>query len=277
MLQKYLEHVEKRNKRPVKDTRSYSEISDEMENELKERVSRRNVRVVAYFNPKMFADQRNRSRRWLEKLENFQIDLNRRLLSPSNSRGRDSIIAEIDRFIRRKDLINCFEVSVERQCIGKKNPWQVSIRRNEELWKKKQQYDGFCILVSYIDCKLTASQICTLYREKDVVEKDFQTIKSILKLRPIRHYIDYKVNAHVTICMLSLFIERKLKEIIGEEISAKKALELLKTCYLNQFDLDDNSFYSITSLSADQKKLLKKINMTYLGDDDYLTERIKTP
>jgi len=50
------------------------------------------------------------------------------------------------------------------------------------------------------------TELCRTYRAKDAVETDFQVIKSLIKLRPVRHRTDAKVRAHVTLCMLALYV-----------------------------------------------------------------------
>ena len=92
--------------------------------------------------------------------------------------------------------------------------YEVELKLNKEEWAKRRKYDGLCILVTHPDCPLSAKEICQLYRDKDVVEKDFQIIKSNLDLQPIRHRFDEKVNAHVTICMLAL-IETSAKKKVS--------------------------------------------------------------
>lgn len=66
------------------------------------------------------------------------------------------------------------------------------------------------VLTAHPDVPGTASDLIDMYFEKDVVEKDFQTIKSAVELRPVHHQTDIKLRAHVTICMLALLLQRIL-------------------------------------------------------------------
>ena len=109
---------------------------------------------------------------------------------------------------------------------------------------------------------------------KDLVEKDFQTIKNILHLRPIRHRQDDKVQAHVSICMLSLLLERLLEKSLNHEHTAKTVLDQLNTCHLNKYEVSNKSLYTITKVDKDQASILKSLKLTKLGDDAYLNERI---
>ncbi len=62
------------------------------------------------------------------------------------------------------------------------------------------------------DIPRSGAELVQLYRDKDAVEKDFQTIKDVVKLRPVYHHTDPKVRAHVTLCILALLLERTLEQ-----------------------------------------------------------------
>lgn len=273
MCETFFDQVEKQSKTPKRLHRSYNKVN--INTDEVPVAGKINVRVVAYFNPQMYADQKDRSRRWMANLERFQDDLNKRLLAPSNKRGRDSIISEIDRFIRKKDLLQCVDIRVEQETIAQRKAWQVKMTLIKEKWRKRRQFDGFCILVCHPECKLPATELCKLYRSKDVIEKDFQTIKSVLNLRPVRHYQDLKVRAHVTICMISLLLEKSLQKKLREGWTARRALEELRSCHLNKYVVNEESFYTITELNEPQQRILKALELVHLADDDYILERIR--
>lgn len=270
MFNKFYEHIQECSRKPVKARREYNQTSDQVTET--DSSSNFKVRVVAYFNPQMYANQKTRAALWLKKVYAFQDDLNRRLSSSSCRRNKNSIYAEIDRFIRKKDLVSCFDIDIYEVQYNKRKYQKVSIKLKEKEWKMRGRYDGFCVLVAHPDCKLTDQELCKLYRAKDVVEKDFQTIKSVLEIRPIRHRSDEKVKAHVSICMLSLLLERLLKRKLAA--SVREALEILHTCHLNRYVGETQNLYTITETDSDQQRILKKLGMTHLADDDYLLERI---
>lgn len=269
MVEAFYRHVEQSNRAPVNPHRKF-----ETETKGAPKRNQFRVRIVAYFNPQMYANQKIRAKLWLVKAENFTEDLNRRLSSANSRRTKDSIFAEIDRFIRKKDLLRCFDIKIYETKIKNRMSFRVELNLLSDEWAKRRQFDGFCILASHPDCKLTAPELCRLYREKDVVEKDFQTIKNVLKLRPVRHRNDEKVRAHVTICMLSLLLERLLQKKLAGKFSVAEALETLHPCHLNKYKSDDESLYTITETDSKQNKILSQLNMTYLADDDYLLERM---
>ena len=103
---------------------------------------------------------------------------------------------------------------------------QVKIELNEAAWTRRRRFDGFSLIVAHPAIDLSAAKIARLYREKNAIEFDFRTIKSQIELRPIRHFTDCKVTAHVTICMLALALERHLQQKLGTKTMCRN-----RACY----------------------------------------------
>lgn len=91
------------------------------------------------------------------------------------------------------------------------------------------------------------------------------------KLRPVRHRTDPKVRAHVTLCMLALFLQRTLEQALkaaGIPLSAVAALEQLETCHLNQMHLANHKLFHLTTLTPDQRAMLAALEMADLEPSD---------
>lgn len=166
------------------------------------------VRAVAYFNPQRFVDQRIFTRGWVHAIEQFVEELNAKLAGPRSRLTRQGITAAVDRKLRRYDLVGAFNLKVTEHKTESRSYYQIELCLDESGWSKRRRYDGFTVLVSHPDLPSEPEQLCRLYRSKDTVEKDFQVVKSVANLRPIRHRTDSKVRAHVTLCMLALLLTR---------------------------------------------------------------------
>lgn len=236
--------------------------------------SRRNqqplfVRVVAYFNPVRFVEQRIGLRRLRDQVEDFVRELNARAASPRTRLDRAGILAAVDRRLRRDDLLGAYRIEVTELDSGSRVHYQVQLVPVATEWERRRRYHGFSVLVGHANLKHTAAQLCKLYRAKDTVEKDFQIIKSLVKLRPIRHRTDTKVRAHVTLCMLALFLERALDHALHTHGSAQAAIEILSTCHLNRYRVaprDPHAAYTLTEPNAQQAGLLRKLHLLDLAD-----------
>ncbi|MCP4206650.1 MAG: hypothetical protein GY767_06345, partial [Shimia sp.] len=234
-----------------------------------------NVRVVAYFNAKRFVTARLDAQRALDEVEAFVEQLNSKLAASSSRWTRDKIAAALDRYLRKRSLLSVFECEISETTIGERSFYQCCLERDDDVWQKRRSYDGFCILVAHPELSLTAEECYRLYFAKDMVEKDFQVIKSVVKLRPVWHRSDAKVRAHVTICMLALLLERTLRRRLQGKHTASTALEILSSCRLNQYRASgDSSVYTTTQLTPEQRNILRHLRLPHLADDDELAERI---
>jgi hypothetical protein len=109
---------------------------------------------------------------------------------------------------------------------------------------------------------------------------DFQTIKDVVKLRPVSHHTDPKVRAHVTLCILALLLERTLEQRLRRfsmPMSAPRCFEQLSSCHLNllRADPDLPPTYSLTEPTSDQRDLIKVLRMGDLLDADEIATRIQ--
>lgn len=141
------------------------------------------------------------------------------------------------------------------------------------VWERRRRYDGFVLLLGHPKLTQSARELVNFYRIKDTVEKDFQTIKSLVKLRPIYSYTDPKVQAHVTLCMLSLLVQRTLEHNLqtsGVVMTAPACIDVLETCHLNERRSNSEPVYDITLLNSAQQKILSALGLEHLADDDHL-------
>jgi hypothetical protein len=85
--------------------------------------------------------------------------------------------------------------------------------RNEEAIAAEAALDGIYIIRTTITgTRMDAGQVVASYKSLANVERDFRSIKAIdLDLRPIHHYTETRVRAHVFICMLAAYLTWHLR------------------------------------------------------------------
>jgi len=233
------------------------------------------VRVVGYFNPERFVEQRVNTERQMAQVAAFASELNERLASPGSRLKRDDIVAAVDRRLRRDDLLDAYKLSIVEHSSGARPSYRIQLDPIAAAWDRRRRCHGFSVLVAHPDLTHSAADLSKLYRAKDRVEKDFQTIKSLVQLRPIRHRNDAKVSAHVTLCMLALLLERRLTEKLDRAASA--TLELLATCQLNQYRgprETSASLYTVTEPDPEQLAILRQLRLQLLADEGDVAARL---
>lgn len=240
------------------------------------------LRLVAYFNPQMFVEQRLRHSEHLKQVEYFVGDLNRRLRAKTSKRDEQNVRIEVSNKLSKYNLLGVYKVYIESIHLpdSGRQYFQVRLDFNEEEYKRRRRYNGFVLLVAHPELPHSASELVRLYREKDAVEKDFQTIKDVVKLRPVYHHTDPKVRAHVTICMLSLLLQRSIERKLRGTSKVKSAaycFEQLRQCHLNLIRTNPCSppSYSLTRPTQEQQAIVRSLGMTKLLDEGQIADRIQ--
>jgi hypothetical protein len=232
------------------------------------------VRVVAFFNPDRFVEKRKGAQKRLDEIAAFVKRSNENLAAGRSHLARDRLVAAADRFLRKYELVDAFDISVHTRNVAGVSRLQLSITLRTEEWARRRRYDGWSVLVAHANVPQSAADLCRLYRSKDIVEKDFQTIKGLVELRPIRHRTDAKVRAHVAVCMLSLFLERVLATKL-KTISADAALNQLEPCKLVRYTLAGTTAYGLTALTAGARRIVDALGIRPLIDQALLNDKLR--
>ena len=233
------------------------------------------VRAVAYFNPERFVEERRTARRTLDTIQSFVVALNTSLAQRTSKLSKAELAAQIKRKLQTYSLVDAYEVNISEEESAGTQKLRVELTLRPVEWEWRRRYDGFSLLVAHPSITLSAERLCRLYREKDAVEKDFQTIKSFIEIRPVWHHTLTKIRAHVTVCMLALLLERTLQQRLRGKLPAQAALETFEPCRLNRYEASGNNIaYRLTELDGAQRKLLSTLGWRELGESDLVAERI---
>lgn len=237
------------------------------------------LRLVAYFNPEMFVEQRDRANRKRLAVEAWVRELNERL--PQLSRSREQVYRDVCNRLAAHKMLALYDLTIDVAVPPGGKPYcRVRMQIDEEGWRKRRRFDGFVLLIAHPELPHSAADLSRLYRAKDAVEKDFRTIKEVIKLRPVFHHTDPKVRAHVTLCMLGLLLERTLEQRLARTatpMTTPACLEQLRGCHLNMLrgapELAPS--YQLTELTAEQRAIVTSLRLTDLVDADALQTRLR--
>jgi transposase len=136
-----------------------------------------------------------------------------------------------------------------------KNGRVLETKLNEE-----RRFDGTSFIFTTSD--LTVAQAVFAYFDKDVVEKCFQSLKGVVRLRPVRHWLYNRVEAHIFICYLSCLLLSILKmKVAGLEMSEQSALRELDGLYRIYLRDPKNGFKvgRLVALTRTQEKILRSV------------------
>ena len=135
-----------------------------------------------------------------------------------------------------------------------------NIRTAEEL-------DGYSAI--FTTTNLSKENIVRMYFDKDLVEKSFRSMKGVINLRPVRHWLYNRVIAHVFICYLAYLLlsilKMKLNKLEMQPLRALKEVETLYKVYLKD-KKKDFKFDKVVALSKIQEKILKAVGKKLLKE-----------
>ena len=109
---------------------------------------------------------------------------------------------------------------------------ELKISIDKKKYEQDAHWDG---LKGYItNTRLSKEEIIDNYNHLWKIEKAFRITKTDLKIRPVYHQIQRRIEAHICIAFVAYKVykelERKLKQL-NSKLSPEKAIEIAKTIY----------------------------------------------
>lgn len=92
-----------------------------------------------------------------------------------------------------------------------------------------------------------------------VVERAFRITKGTLEARPIFHFTERRIEAHICICFVAYKPYKELERLLrllGIGLSVGKVLDIAKTISTVSIRLVDGTIHTRTLLNTDEERLL---------------------
>lgn len=237
------------------------------------------IRRVVVFVPELFIEFRNARRQHLATLLEWVEALNLDQRGSEQLRPPEHLLADVRSYLKKLAWLDLFDVSTRRRRHAGRMHHEVVLTRDDAEWKRRGRLDGFSVVVAHPTLTHSAEELVQLYHSKDIVEKDFRTIKSECDLRPVHHRTDPKVRAHVILCMLALLLQRAAEQRMASKDaprSAASAIDVMQTCHLNRLTAEYvPPYYTVTTPTLEQRKILRSLDLEHLVDDVEVGRRIR--
>lgn len=120
-------------------------------------------------------------------------------------RGKDQIGLKLGRILNKHKMAKHFILEIEEDSF--------SFRRDEERIAAEAALDGIYVVRTSLPAEeLEAQETVRAYKSLSKVERAFRSLKTVdLKIRPIYHWQDERIRAHVFLCMLAYYVEWHLR------------------------------------------------------------------
>jgi hypothetical protein len=164
-------------------------------------------RLVVCRNPAL-AEERTRKR--LDLLAATEVDLAKIVAATQRARnplrGQGEIALRVGRVIGRFHMAKHFELSITESTLA-------YLRKTEAI-AAEAALDGLYVIRTSLGAdKLDAGATVAAYKSLAHVERAFRSIKTVdLQVRPVFHYNETRVRAHIFLCMLAYYVEWHMRE-----------------------------------------------------------------
>jgi transposase len=212
------------------------------------------VRFVVAYSPKIAAETRKNRQERLKRADGWIREAQERLANPS-ARGRaptaQGTYDRIRDYLRDRNLLGMYDLEV--------NSGQLSVKKNRKALAWEETIDGM-LLLETTDLEQPAEEIVKRYKELAEIERDWRTLKSSLLLRPVYHWTEPRIRAHIFICILALQMERWMRNRL-QTVSVRAALQSLQRIKAGVLAIDGKEVKVATRPTAEQKEFLKKLGV----------------
>ena len=180
-------------------------------------------RLMACYNP-LLAEERRRKREALltateQLFEGIVREVSRRTNTPL---GKVEIAEKVGKKKNKYKVGKHFAVTIEDGyfCFARKED---QIRREADL-------DGiYVIRTSEPAERLSAQEAVRNYKNLTLVESAFRCLKGVdLRIRPINHYRERRVRAHIFLCMLAYYVEWHMRKAMAPLLFQDEQLDELR-------------------------------------------------
>ena len=159
------------------------------------------------------------------------------LLAVERRRKRDALLAATERDLtrirqaverRRKPLAGRTEIGLAVGAVLNKHKmakhYELAITDDSLTWRRKDaaiaaeaRLDGIYVIRTNLPAAvLTAEQTVGAYKSLARVERAFRCLKTVdLEIRPIYHWTEPRVRAHVLLCMLAYYVEFHMRRALA--------------------------------------------------------------
>lgn len=136
---------------------------------------------------------------------------------------------------------------------------------NEEAIKADAAWDGFHGIAVANSANLSMEIALSRYRDLWHVEEAFRVAKSTLKTRPIFHWVPHRIQSHILLCFINLFLERFLELLLrknGTPLTPDRIRYALSLVHTITFGDETNGGTMQSVLSEDAQKIFQILGVS---------------
>jgi transposase len=118
------------------------------------------------------------------------------------------------------------------------------------------------------DEEVGATEAVAAYKELDTVESGFRDLKDVIEMRPVYHKKDERIEAHIFVATLALFLKRSLEHQLASafpELSGNEAIAAMRSIGLAELTLNGQTTRLVSGGGRDARRVLGALGITELN------------
>jgi transposase len=221
---------------------------------------REGVRFVLAYAPDIAQEVHKARQHRLEKADRWLEPVLDRLANPSGRGKKPTLQGTYDRvrdYLRDHNLLRLYTVTVETG--------QLKVRKNRDVLNWEDKIDGL-LLLETTEFNFSAEDVVKHYKELMEIERGWRCLKSTLELRPVYHWTERRIRAHVFLCVIALQVERWMRnQLQSVSFSVPRAMHSLRQIKLGEIRLGTRAMLMATKLTTTHKEILKSLGVSEPG------------
>lgn len=231
----------------------------QMDRLLVKEKTRGDVRYILCHNPEVAESKRRTREQLLQKVQKEIDTLNRRFQNGKLS--RDMLYHRALRVLEDHHLDHYFSPQLEKPGI--------ILYFNTDTWERERFLEGTFFLKTRLSPEeFSTADLVRTYKMLQEIERAFRELKDFLKIRPIFHWTDRRVKAHVMICVLAYLLEKMVGlhcERAKVNLSPRRTLSVLSQLKAIDCRLAEQSLQVTTVLHEEMKRIMQALGMPLPG------------
>jgi transposase len=217
---------------------------------------REGVRFVVAFSPAMAKEVGASRKKRLAKADGWIKERLDKLAVPGANGRRPTPQGTYDRirdYLRDHGLLGFYEVTLA--------DGEITVQKDRQTLAWENKIDGV-LMVETTDRTLPAEEVIRRYKELAEIERGWRSLKSTLMLRPVYHWSEERIRAHVFVCVLALQVERWMRlRLAPLGTSVSKCLASLQRIKTGEIEVGGRKRILPSRPTPKQKKMLEVLGV----------------
>jgi transposase len=124
--------------------------------------------------------------------------------------------------------------------------------------RQEERLDGKFVVYSN-DGTLNASDLALGYKQLIRVEQGWRDLKSGLKIGPVRHWLPFRIKAHVTLCVMALLLQRVAENMCDD--TWRNIRDGLRQIKVTEYKSPHGHFVQTNTMKPTPEALLKALKI----------------